>query len=203
MNPPLRVMVTSQPGRVSRELVRGHLYLTLAQEHDGLLEEIDREDAGLDGIEEEDLFPLALSLLRQSTARADLREVDAWPGLHLFIARDGQAASRMVLIPELVSPNALGGVIVAVPAADQLLCVPVRDASALESLQVLASALSRAVDTTDAPLSDQLFWFDGSAWVTMQVEYGETEITVLPPPAFVGTMNRLASMDLVREAAEA
>lgn len=203
MGAPIRVLVTAQPGPSSRELVRGHLYLTIAQENERGIEALSDEDAALSGLRKDELFPLAMSLLRQSTARADVKPVAALPGLHLLVAKDGQAASRMVLIPELIDADALGGVIVGVPAPDQLLIVPVKDASALESLQLLASAVSRAMDTTDSPLSDQLFWFDGEAWVPMEVEYGETEITVLPPPSFVGAMSRIAAIDLVREAAEA
>lgn len=203
MGPPIRVMVTQRPGSWSRELVRGHLYLTIGQEREGAIEELSAEDAARTGLHTDELFPLAMSLLRQSTARADVKPVAALPGLHLLIAKDGQAASRMVLIPELLQSNSIGGVVVAVPAADQLFIVPVRDASALESLQILASAVSRAVDTADTPLSDQLFWFDGEAWSAMAVEYNDEEITVLPPPAFVGAMSRIASIDLVREAAEA
>src|SRR5262249_27126407 len=157
MGPPIRVMVTSEPGFWSRELVRGHLYLTIGKEHDGSLTALNEEDVARSGLDRDDVFPLAMSLLRQATARADVKPVATLPGAHLLGARDGHAASRMVLIPELVEADTLGGVVVAVPAPDQLLIVPVRDASALESLQLLASAVSHAVDTAITPLSDQLF----------------------------------------------
>jgi len=198
----MRVVVTPQPSSISRELVRGHLYLTLAKELDGTYVAADSRDLDGTGMAPDDMFKLAMSLMRQTTARADFHPVDTLPGLQLLIAQDGLAASRMVLVPELV-PGALGGVVVAVPAADQLLIVPLTSASALDALQVLASALSHALDTAEQPLSDQLFWFDGHRWVPLPVVHGESEITVVPPPSFVGAMNRLASIDLVRVAAEA
>jgi hypothetical protein len=202
MSPSLRVVVTPRPSALSRELVRGHLYLTLVNERDGHYIAADAEDLGTTEMGTDEMFKLAMSLLRQNTARADLHPVATLPGLQLLVAQDGLAASRMALIPELVDTT-LGGVVVAVPAADQLLIVPLQSASALEALQVLASALGHALDAIDHPLSDQLFWFDGSRWVPLQVVHGDSEITVVPPPAFVGTMNRLAAMDLVRVAAEA
>jgi hypothetical protein len=201
MASPLRFMVTARPGACSRELVRGHLYLTVAQEREGSLVELSDEETA--GVGREQLIPLAMSMLRQSTARADVRPVNALPGLHLLVAPDGHAASRMVLLPELLSGEASGGVIVAVPASDKLLIVPVQDTGAIESLEYLASALSRAVETAARPLSDQLFWFDGKRWVPITVKYDESQITVLPPPAFVDEIRRLAAMELVREAAEA
>src|SRR5262245_21187534 len=115
MSPSMRVVVTNEPRTVSRELVSGHLYLTLAKEEDGTYIAADSDDVTDSGMPADDMFTLPMSILRQPTARADVHPVDTLPGLHLLIAEDGLAASRMVLVPELVD-GSLGGVVVAVPA---------------------------------------------------------------------------------------
>ena len=118
-------------------------------------------------------------------------------------AADGLAASRIALVPELLGKEALGGFVVAVPSQSQLLCVPLKSARSLDALQILASALGHALTTSDEVLSDQLYWYDGSKWTPITVVHSREEVTVLPPPSFVRTMNRLAAMDLVRIAGEA
>ncbi|MEZ4237865.1 MAG: hypothetical protein R3F59_17295 [Myxococcota bacterium] len=201
---PYRIMLTPAPAALSRELVRGHLYTTVAaRDAEGDYAPITEAEIGLSPLSRDELFELALSDLRRSAMRADLRAVDTLPGLYLYVARDGLAASRMALLEDLIDTSGLGGAVVAVPSPEQLLCVPLDSAHALDTLQVLASALGHALDTVDEPLSDQLFWFDGTKWIPLAVIHGEEEVTVLPTPAFVRTMNRLAAMDLVRVAGEA
>ncbi|MEQ1500745.1 MAG: hypothetical protein ABMB14_00875 [Myxococcota bacterium] len=200
---PYRILVTPTPSELSRELVRGHLYLSVATERDGGLAPLTALEVEASGLPPDDLFGLAMSALRRTTSKADLRPVDTLPGLQFLVAGDGLAASRMVILPELLGPVALGGAVVAVPAPDQLLCVPLSSARALDTLQVLASALGHALDATDHPLSDQLFWYDGARWVPLAVIHGDEEVTVLPTPGFVRTMNRLAAIDLVTVTGEA
>ena len=203
MTAPLRIVATSRPTALSRELVRGHLHLAVAQEVDGtyvMSTEADLESSGLDA---DTTWNLAMSMLRQTTSRSDLRPVDTLPGLMILLSDDGLAASRMVLLPDLIGSAALGGMVVAVPSPDQLLCVPLGSARALDALQVMASALGHALEVLEQPLSDQLFWYDGNRWLPLTVIHGEDEVTVMPPPGFVRTMNRLAAMDLVRVAGEA
>lgn len=201
---PFRIVVAPSPTELSRELVRGHLYLSVAQDRDGELTPVTAADVAASGLGADQVFELAMGALKRTTSKGDLRPVDTLPGLQFLVAGDGLAASRMVLLPELLGPVAsLGGAVVAVPAVDQLLCVPLHSARALDTLQVLASALGHALDTVQRPLSDQLFWYDGARWVPLAVIHGDEEVTVLPTPGFVRTMNRLAAIDLVRVAGEA
>jgi hypothetical protein len=141
--------------------------------------------------------------VRRVTSPSDLLPVDTLPGLFVLVSDDGLAASRMRMVPDLVEPSPLGGVVVAVPGPDQLLCVPMHSAGAIDALQILASALGHAATHREYILSDQLFWFDGERWTFVPVQYGDEDITVLPPPGFVATVNRLAAMDLVQLAGEA
>lgn len=203
MTPPLRIVATPRSTELSRELVRGHLYLSVAQEIDGTYMSLTPADLAASGLDVDEMFDLGMSMMRQTTSRADLRPVDTLPGLMFLLSQDGLAASRMALLPELLGSSALGGVVVAVPSPDQLLCVPLRSARALDALQVLASALGHALEALESPLSDQLFWYDGVRWLPLTVIHGDDEVTVMPPAGFVRTMNRLASMDLVRVTGEA
>ena len=97
----------------------------------------------------------------------------------------------------------LGGVVVAVPEPDYLLCAPMESAASIDGLQSLASALGHFESTRDGLLSDQLFWYDGSTWHVVPIEHGTDDITVTPPEAFVQMMSRLASVDWVQVAGEA
>jgi hypothetical protein len=203
MTTPLRIVMSSRPSEVSRELVRGHLYVTVALDAEGTLVPVKATDLEVMQISAEEAFQLAMALLRRTTAISDLRPVDTLPGLQFLVAGDGLAASRMVLLPEMFEPAPLGGVVIAVPGPDQLLCVPLDSARALDALQVLASALGHASSALENPLSDQMFWFDGGRWIPVAVHHGDEDITVLPPAAFVRTMNHLAAMDMVSVAGEA
>jgi hypothetical protein len=201
---PYRILLTPSPTPLSRELVRGHLYVSVAApDTEGTYVPLTEAEIALSRLSRDEIFDLAMSDLRRTAARADLRPVDTLPGLYFYVARDGLAASRMALLEDLIDTTGLGGAVVAVPTPEQLLCVPLDSAHALDTLQVLASALGHALDASDEALSDQLFWFDGKRWIPLAVIHGEDEVTVLPTPAFVRTMNRLAAMDLVRVAGEA
>lgn len=200
---PYRIILTPTPHPHCRELVRGQLYASIASTEGDRPIPLTEEQFTRSTLSPDALFELAMSDLRRTTARADLRPVDTLAGLYFYVARDGLAASRMMVISDLIDRGSIGGAVVAVPSPDQLLCVPLDSAHALDTLQFLASALGHALDAVDEPLSDQLFWFDGSRWIPLAVIHGEEEVTVLPTPGFVRTMNRLAAMDLVRVAGEA
>lgn len=204
--PSLRLLLTSHPTEVSRPLVEGHLHECVAWDSDGEVTPVTRADLSATGrfpAREEDLLEAVSGLVRRTTAPADLRPVDTLPGLFVLVSGDGLPASRMRVLPELFARPPLGGLVVAVPGPDQLLCVPMLSAGSIDALQILASALGHAATHRDFVLSDQLFWYDGDLWVPVPVQHGEEDITVLPPPAFVAAVNRLAAMDLVQLAGEA
>ncbi len=198
--PSLRLLLTSRPTEVSRPLVEGHLYESVAVDEDGSLTPLTLAELT---DSPENLLESVSDLVRSTTAPADVLPVDTLPGLFVLVSDDGLAASRMRILPDLIKPPPLGGVVVAVPGPEQLMCVPMLSAGSIDALQILASALGHAATHRDFVLSDQLFWFDGELWIPVPVTYGDTDITVLPPPAFVATVNRLAAMDLVQLAGEA
>lgn len=199
----LRILLTGHPTEASREVIRDHLFACVAIEDGGIVTPATgREllEAGLGG---EEALELALASLRRGSRPEDLQHVDTLPGLRFMKVEDGLAASRLMLLPELFDPMPLGGLVVAVPEPQQLLCVPMDSATAIDGLQALASAVGHLEATREHLLSDQLFWFDGTRWGPIPVHHGDDDITVLPPPDFLRMMSRLASMDWVQVAGEA
>jgi hypothetical protein len=199
----LRVLLTDRPTEVSRELVRGHLHEAVALDHGDVVKPVGASDLEVLALTATEASQHAHALLARTSAPNDVRKVDTLPGLRFVVAGDGLAASRLALLPQLLDPMPLGGIVAAVPGPDQLLCVPLVSARSLDALQTLASALGHAEASRDSLLSDQLFWFDGDTWRPIPVHHGDQDITVLPPADFVEAMNRLASMDLVSTAGEA
>jgi hypothetical protein len=199
----LRLLLTSSPTDVSRPLVPGHLFESVAVDDDGRVTPLTAADAASLGRSADDLLDQVSDLVRRTTSPSDIRAVDTLPGLFVVVAGDGLAASRMRVLPALYPRLPLGGLVTAVPGPDQLLCVPMHTAGSIDALQMLASALGHAATHREFVLSDQLFWFDGAVWTPIEVQHGEEDITVLPPPDFVSRMRGLASMDLVQVAGEA
>ncbi|MEM6930452.1 MAG: hypothetical protein AAF602_26180 [Myxococcota bacterium] len=200
---PLRLVLLDCPAEVSRPFIPGHLYVAVAIEIDGTLSLVTDDDLDDLGLTLDEAFDVAWTALRQGSPAADLREVDTLPDLKVYDARDGLASSRMAVLPQILDPMPLGGVVVAVPEPDEFLCAPMESAASIDGLQSLASALGHFESTRDGLLSDQLFWYDGVEWHVIPVDHGSEDITVNPPEAFVRMMSRLASVDWVQVAGEA
>ncbi len=193
-----------RPGTApSVELVPGHLEIILVLEGTAgtrpvTYEDLERWDATI-----EELVPVARENLRRRTGSDGWFPVKSAPGLMIYEASDGEAASRMLLIDHLLQPTPIGGVIVAVPGEGQLMAVSLDEMDALESLRVLASASEVVAKNEGVPLSDQLFWWDGSGWHLLAVERDNNEIRVHPSSGFLTMLERLASMNYYAVAAEA
>lgn len=142
--------------------------------------------------------------LRGRTDKHHLVPVEGVPGLLQVSTDDGLAASRMLCLEDLVRPWPLEGVMVACPASDQLLVVPLEGVSCIPALRALLRVLADWRVTTDA-LSDQLFWSpDGAGWVHVPVRHrSDGGADLLPAPGLVAAMERAVALDLVHESAEA
>ncbi len=199
---PLRILMTRAPTAASRPWIENHLYLAVAFETDDHFMLVTPSDLTALGLTADQAWEQAWNTLERTTAPSDLRPTDTDPDVWYLVSGDGLASSRLPLLPKLVESMPLGGLMVAVAAHHQLLIVPIDSVSALDALHVLASTLSSAIDSDEAPLSDQLFWYDGTRWIPVPVEHGD-DIVVLPPDGFAETMSRVAAMDLVSVAGEA
>lgn len=203
MSTPLRLALSPHATEVCREFVRDHLWLSLVLLDGDTTRPVTANDLEVLDLDAVTAWRLAEAILDRTSHPADLRPVDTVEGLSFVVSGDGLAATRMTRLPRTMAPLAFGGLVAAVPSRDQLLVVSLDSARALDALQVLAAALSHAYERAEDPLSDQLFWYDGRRWVPLAVVHATEDVTVLPPPAFVRTMNHLAAMDLVKVAGEA
>jgi hypothetical protein len=203
MSTPLRLMLTNRPREVSRVVVSGNLYATVGLQQGEHVVPIRGPDLEVLESTPVELWRRAEGLLRRTTKPSDLLPVDTLPGLFFLTAGDGLAATRLMLLPELLAPLPFGGLLAAVPTPSQLYVVPLASSAGLDGLQTLAITASHAHETAEEPLSPNLFWYDGARWTTLRVGSHGEDLTVHPPRGFLEAMNRLAAMDFVRVAAEA
>ncbi len=151
----------------------------------------------------EALLPDAIATLADDTDWRDWQVVHTVPGMELYLAGDGLSSSRMLVLDRLVHAWPLGGVVVAVPSADQLMAVRLDSVADLDALNVMVTAAGYANNQSDAGLSDQVFWHDGERWHHMRVVHDTMTVEIDPPTAFVDAIGRLAAMDMVMAAGEA
>ena len=149
------------------------------------------------------LLPKALAALRTDTSWKDWQVVHTVPGMEAYLAGDGVSASRLLIFDQLVHAWPLGGVVVAVPAADQLLAVRLDSTADLDALNVMVTAAHYAHSQSACGLSDQIFWHDGERWHHLPVVHTEVSVAIDPPPTFMETIGRLAAMEMVGAAGEA
>ena len=145
------------PDLLAVEFVAGPDLLTLS-----------RRDLAVNGLTPDELMAPALAHLRHIVPDRPWIPVETVPGLRIAWAPDGLAASRALILRDLFDPFPLEGVIVALPAPDQLLCV------ALE------------------PLTDQVFWCEGQTLHTVPIRRTEDEVVANPPPELLQAFERLA-----------
>ena len=149
------------------------------------------------------LLEVAVDALRRESAPSDWRPVDTVPGMAMLVTGDARASTRMLLIDELIGDHPLGGVVVVVPAHDQLMAVPLRDVEDLEAMNVMVSAAHFAWESSDQPLTNQAFWHDGQRWHRVDVEHIDDEVHIRPAPEMLNRINQLAAIGLVGAIAEA
>lgn len=203
MSTPLRLMLTDRPREVSRVVVPGNLYATVGLQQGEHVVPLRGPDLEVLESTPVEAWRRAEGLMRRTTKANDLIAVDTLPGLFLLASGDGLAASRLLLLPELLAPVPFGGILAAVPTTSQLFVAPMSSSAGLDALQTLAITAVHAHQSAEQPLTPNLFWYDGATWHVLRVgEVGE-DITVHPPRAFLEAMNRLAAMDFVRAAGEA
>ena len=168
----------------------------VAEAPDGLRLLDDRDLRTLKATEAE-LLPVALDNLRRRSGGDAWHPLKAVDGMLVLVAGDGQAASRMLILRDLLDPWPLGGVLVAVPTPEQLLVVPMNDLSHLSAFQVLVQSGNVAVQLGRASVTDQVFWFDGTSWAHIAVNRHGDEVDVLPPPGFLAMVEKLAALKMV------
>ena len=148
------------------------------------------------------LMATALENLRRRSQADSWYPLQTVPGLSVYLAHDGLAASRLLLLPEMLDRWPLGGVVSAVPTPDQLFVLPIEHLDDVSALQTLVQSSTMAHAMGDFPLSDQIFWCDDRGWRHVQVEHGPDTLEIIPPPEFLDRVRQIAALSLVRTVGE-
>ncbi len=184
------------PGTSEAELllVPGQLAVGFVIDTPAGWQELDR--SALERLDESppELLAAAVVNLHRLSAPQSWIDVITVPGVRIYHAADGLAASRLLILDRLLERMPPEGVIVAVPSPDQLLAVVLEGPGALEALTVMLAATGLANETTDSPLSDQAYWFDGSWLQPLEVRHTEEGVEVVLPEALQDALQRLSSM---------
>ena len=165
--------------------------------------EVTAEDVASWGVSMQHAFDVAFDNLRKRSSKARWQEVDTVPGMSIYLPGDGDAASRALIVSEImdVPPE---GLMFAVPTHDQLVVVRLADADALEAMRVLVNVAHLASATGPKPLTDQLFWHDGEKVVHVPVRHGDDDnVDIVPPPGLLEAVERIVSASLLPAAVEA
>ena len=143
------------------------------------------------GLSARELFRLGRDNLRAREPLTIERRTDG--PVELLVAEGDSffTASWAVLLAEagaLPSDGALG----AVPSRHALLAHPLRDAAAVQAVQVLLTIAHRHVAEAPGALSADLYWFrDGGLRRLPTVEQDDGQLAFHPPEDFVEVLNRL------------
>jgi len=197
------VVVTAEPDGLSAEVAKGALWVKLMVERDGQVSAVDAGYLSQHQISFEELRVQAVDNLRELAREDEWQSVDTVPGMHLLLPSDTLASSRLLATDSLVGSWPLGGIVAACPSPDQLLCVPLHTVEDLEAVRIMATAVHYAHAHASEPLSDQVFWNDGTKWHHIQVRHGLSEVEIVPGAEFLETVNRLASVGMYAVAGEA
>jgi hypothetical protein len=112
-------------------------------------------------------------------------------GLRLCGVGDSYDSSRALLLDKLLPDAGPDGYFVALPARDQLLVLPVTR-EALACVPLMKGFAQKSYRSLPYPISDQVFWVRGGAWLPFDVELQGEKVTIRPPDEFVDTLKRLA-----------
>ncbi|MCO4746085.1 MAG: hypothetical protein KC912_14915 [Proteobacteria bacterium] len=132
----------------------------------------------------------------------DWLELPQAPFLYALYAEDGDAASRLLVLEDLIDVP-LSGVLVAVPTRGQLICLPLTHYEVLDDLPAMVIGAQLAARANRNALSTQLFFFDGKSWTTLAVEDTPGEAQIYPSPGFAAALEVLVSQSLAPLVAEA
>ena len=139
-------------------------------------------------------WPAAMTALRSASKREELVSVSDVPGLYVYVSSDSLASSRALVLPELMGVMPVAGVLISLPAPDQLLLLRLDSLAHLDSLPVLLNAHRIALQSAAEPLLPHLLWSDGDRWEAVESHRDSDGAHITPGPALRTALERLASM---------
>ena len=116
--------------------------------------------------------------------------------IRLFANDDGDAASWLTHLRDIISPFPVHGCLAMVPSRDQLMVLPLVDITSVGWLDVLVSAGQSAHNAAARPLSSRLLWVRSSGIASFHSEISLDETALHAPDGFTDAVNRLAQRAL-------
>jgi hypothetical protein len=200
---PIRPRICGPEVQPSLPLVEGHLHIALTVDDGGDPRLVTQDDLDAWGTSLDVLIDVARQRLLLESGPSDWIDVETVPGMIMLVGGDERASNRILVMDHMLREWPLGGVVVVVPAADQLLAVPMTEVSQLDALHVMITAAHYAHGTSSVPITDQAFWTNGQEWHTISIRHTESEVHIEPPAALLDVIGQLASMGMVAVAGEA
>lgn len=118
----------------------------------------------------------AMDNLRRMAKPSDFRQVKEIGRLRMCATSDSYAASRALLVEELVSGQD-DGVLLALPSRDLLFAEPL-EAESVQDLVYLALLARKSVSELPYPLSGEVFWVRRQDWqrIPIRIEDGQMNV---------------------------
>jgi len=106
------------------------------------------------------------------------------PGVLFYDVKDGNGASRILVLKALLDPWPSGGVIAAVPMRDVLISVRFDTLESLKSTQHMMALAHQMYSKEGYPISEELLWSDGESLERLPMRRSGNAMEVVPPPRF-------------------
>ncbi len=178
----------------SHVLVPDFLEVNLAVDDPGFAWYVEHRHLETWGASYEALTAAVMDNLRARTQRSALQPVPSFPGVLACLAEDSFAASRILLLKDLVTPWPGEGVVVTVPTREHLLCVRLEGKDFPLRLKWMVEGARLFYLHEQHPISDQAFWFDGAIWERVPVRYEDRKTIFTPSDRFAQAMVRAGAM---------
>ena len=167
-----------------RILIPDSIQVNLAVDETGAIWYVSRQHLERWRVAFDDLYPIAIGNLGKRSPSEAWKTFPNVAGVLFYDVKDGNGASRILVLKALLAPWPSGGVIAAVPMRDLLMCVRFNTLENLKSTQHLI-ALARQMHSKEGyPISAELFWSDGETLERLPMRRAGNAMEVVPPPRF-------------------
>lgn len=142
------------------------------------------------GISFEQAYDIGLENLRRRTDFRQQAKFPPVPEISYYNAGDAYDASRALLLGDFVQPFPSGGVVFGVPTRDHFFWSPVRGRQTLQVIPAMLQLNAKFLEEGAKPITNQLFWFSGSTFELIPIEWTQQGPKVgAPPPGLRAAIN--------------
>lgn len=136
----------------------------------------------------------AMGNLRKLVKKDDFRPLSEVGQLRMCATSDSYAASRALMVEELLADEGGDGVLLAMPSRDLLFAEPLA-ADSVQDLVYLALLARKSVSELPYPLSGEVFWVRGSNWQHVPIRIEDGQMNVEASEEFGEVIKRLMGED--------